>query len=72
MFSLKLLIETRKEFNLETHLAITDYEKVFDRVNRSILWNIMHKRDYHKNVTDIIRGFYYCTGIVLSIGEDFQ
>jgi len=30
-FCLKLLIEKRREFNLETHLLFVDYEKTFDK-----------------------------------------
>jgi hypothetical protein len=33
-FSMKLLIEKRREFNLETHLAFLDYVKAFDEVKR--------------------------------------
>ena len=33
--------EKRKECNLETHIAFTDYEKAFDQVNRDILWQIL-------------------------------
>ena len=31
-FCLKLLIEKRREFNLETHLLFIDYEKAFDNM----------------------------------------
>ena len=33
-FCLKLLIEKRREFNLETHLLFIDYEKAFDNIQR--------------------------------------
>ena len=33
-------------FNLETHLAFTDWEKVLDRADRSILWDVMCKSDF--------------------------
>ena len=36
-FCLKLLIEKRREFNLETHLLFIDYEKAFDNIQRQIL-----------------------------------
>ena len=35
-FCLKLLIEKRREFNLEKRLLFTDYEKAFDNVQRQI------------------------------------
>jgi len=35
-FFLKLLIEKRREFNLETHLLFIDYEKAFDNIKDRI------------------------------------
>jgi len=43
-FCLKLLIEKRREFNLETHLLFIDYEKAFDNIQRQILFNILKSR----------------------------
>jgi len=40
-FCLKLLIEKRREFNLEIHLLFIDYEKAFDNIERLILFNIL-------------------------------
>ena len=40
-FCLKLLIEKRSEFNLETHLLFIDYKKVFDNLQKRILFNIL-------------------------------
>jgi len=40
-FCLKLLIEKRREFNLETHLLFIDYEKAFGNIQRQILFNIL-------------------------------
>jgi hypothetical protein len=37
-------IETRGELNLETHIAVIDVEKAFDRTDRSNLWEILDKR----------------------------
>ena len=33
-FCLKLLIEKRREFNVETHLLFIDHEKAFDNIGR--------------------------------------
>jgi hypothetical protein len=49
IFSQKLLIQKRREFNLETHFVFLDYEKVFDQVNRLKLFNILHLR---RNIPD--------------------
>lgn len=45
-FSLKLLIEGRREFNVQTHLAATDFEKAFDRVIRCTFQEIMERNGY--------------------------
>jgi hypothetical protein len=45
LFSPKLLLEKRREFNLETHYLFLDYEKSFDQVNRLKLFNILQKRN---------------------------
>jgi len=36
-FCLKLLIEKRREFNLETHLLFIDYEKAFDNTKTDFI-----------------------------------
>jgi len=43
-FCLTLLIEKRREFNLETHLLFVDYEKAFNNIQRQILFNIWKSR----------------------------
>ena len=43
-FCLKLLIEKRREFNLETQLLLKDYEKAVDNIQRQILFNILKSR----------------------------
>jgi hypothetical protein len=40
-FCMKLLIEKRREFNLETHFAFVGHEKAFDKVKRQKLVNIL-------------------------------
>jgi hypothetical protein len=40
-FTLKILIEKHREFNFETHLAFIDFVKVFDKVNRKKLLEIL-------------------------------
>jgi hypothetical protein len=49
VFTLKQIIEKRREFNLETHMEFLDLEKTFDRVNRNQLWKILNRRGipYH-------------------------
>ena len=45
-------------------------EKAFDRVNMTILYDMMCKRDYPKHIIDVIKSLCYYTRIVLSIEED--
>lgn len=40
VFTIKQIIEKRREYNLETHIAFIDIIKAFDKVNRSKLWEI--------------------------------
>ena len=44
VFTLKQIMEKRKEFNLETHILFVDYKKAFDKVSRPKLWNILQKK----------------------------
>jgi hypothetical protein len=44
-FCMKLLIEKRREFNLETHFAFVDYEKAFDKVRRQKLFNVLKEQN---------------------------
>jgi replication-associated recombination protein RarA len=46
IFTIQQIIEKRREFNLEMHIAFIDYEKAFDRVNQAMLWQIMERRGY--------------------------
>jgi len=41
---MKLIIEKRREFNLESHFAFLDYVKAFDRVKRDKLFEILQSK----------------------------
>ena len=49
-FCLKLLIEKRREFDLEKHLLFIDYEKAFDNIQRQILFNIFEIQTYSRRI----------------------
>jgi len=57
-FCLKLLIEKRREFNLETHLLFIDYEKAFDNIQRQILFNILKSRHIPDTLLKAIVNIY--------------
>jgi hypothetical protein len=40
-FSLKLIIEKLREFNIEIHIAFIDFEKAFVNINRNTLLDIL-------------------------------
>jgi hypothetical protein len=49
LFSMKLIIEKRRQFNLENQLAFHNYVKVFDKVKRDKLFEILK----NKNILNI-------------------
>ncbi len=63
MFVLKLLIEKRREFNLQTYMFSIDYVKAFDNVLRGKLWSIMDRRGIPKHLIEVIRNMYKDTQI---------
>ena len=46
-FTMKLLIEKRREFNVGTHIAFINFQKEFDKVSRSRLLNILADNQSH-------------------------
>lgn len=69
VFTLKMIIEKRREFNLETHIAFVDYEKAFDRVKRPKLWEIMSKKGIPQHLIQVIKGLYDGTRICIDTGH---
>ena len=57
-FCLKLLIEKRRKFNLETHLLFIDYEKAFDNIQRQILFNILKSTHIPDTLLEAIVDIY--------------
>lgn len=68
VFTIKRIIEKRREFNLETHIGFVDFEKAFDRVDRAKLWNILAERGYPLHLIEIIKSLYQRTRIVINTG----
>ena len=68
-FCFKFLIEKRREFNLETHLLFTDYEKVFDNIQRQILFNIFESRYILDTKLKAIVGIYTQNKILIKFNN---
>jgi hypothetical protein len=67
IFSNQQIIENRKEFILETHIAFIDYEKAFDRGNRATLWQVMESRGYPRHLICAIKSLYQNITITLDM-----
>jgi len=68
-FCLKLLIEKRREFNLEIHLLFTDYEKAFDNIQRQILFNILKSRHIPDTLLKAIVNIYTQNKILIKFNN---
>ena len=68
-FCLKLLIEKRRECNLETHLLFIDYEKAFDNIQRHILFNILKVRHIPGTLLKAIVDIYTQNKILIKLNN---
>jgi hypothetical protein len=62
------MIEKRREFNLEMHIAFVDFEKAFDQVSRHLLWSVMEIRGYPQQIIKAIQSLYNESNIVINTG----
>jgi hypothetical protein len=46
IFAMTLLVGKHRELKIPTFVALIDYTKAFDRVNRSKLWEIMEEKGF--------------------------
>jgi hypothetical protein len=69
VLTLKQIIEKRRDFNLETHLAFIDYNKAFDRVDRNKLWNILQQRGYPVHFIQAVQSLYNETKVIIQSGD---
>jgi hypothetical protein len=56
-FTLKVLLEKRREYNLETHFLCLDCEKAFKEV-RPLLLSISPCRKYHNPLLTVVTNIY--------------
>jgi len=69
VFIIQQIIEKRREFNSETHMAFLDLEKVFDRVNRNQLWQICNRRGILYHLIEVIISLYKITSVQIDAGR---
>jgi len=65
----KQIMEKRREFNLETHMAFLDLEKAFDRVDRNQLWQILNRRGIPYHLIEVIKSPYKNTSVHIDTGK---
>ena len=69
MFSINQIIEKRSEFNLETHIAFIDFQKAFDSVNRTKLWEILQESGYPPHLIKVVKSLYRDTKVIIETGN---
>jgi len=68
-FCLKLLIEQKREFNLETHLVFVDCERAFGNIKRQILFNIFKSRHFPDTLLKAIVDIYTQNKILITFNN---
>ena len=59
------ILEKRRELNLATCIAFVDFEQAFDKVERKILWEILQRNGYPKNLISEVKSLFGHTDISL-------
>ena len=69
VFITKQIMEKRREFNLQTHMAFLDLEKAFDRVDRNQLWQILNRIGIPYHLIEVIKSLYKNTSVQIDTGK---
>ena len=69
VFTVKQIIEKRREFNLETQMAFLDLKKTFDTVSRGKLWEILYRKGLPYHLISVITSLYKNTRIQIDTGR---
>jgi hypothetical protein len=69
VFTKTQLIEKRNEFKLATYIALIDYIKAFDMVNRNKLWQILALKGFPQHLIRAIQNLYEETSIMIENGD---
>lgn len=56
--TLRMIIEQTVEWKSPLYLLFVDFEKAFDRVNRDVIWKILHLNGIPPKLINIIRSMY--------------
>ncbi|XP_078603943.1 uncharacterized protein LOC144877771 [Branchiostoma floridae x Branchiostoma japonicum] len=56
--TLRIIVEQSTEFNSQLYAVFIDYEKAFDSVDRSTLWNILAHYGIPSKIINMIKVFY--------------
>ena len=63
IFTVRQIIEKRREQSLKTHLLFVDYCKAFNKVPSSMLWGVLENRDIRLHLIQVIKSKYLGTRI---------
>jgi len=58
IFSASQIVEKHREFNIPTYMALIDFKKAFDSVDRDKLWTIMSSKGIPTHLITIIQKIY--------------
>ena len=58
IFALSTLVDTRKKLNLDTFVCFVDFQKAYDKVNRSLLLQKLQSLGLEADFVQIIAAFY--------------
>lgn len=63
------IIEKHREFNIPTHMAFIDYQKVFNSVNRTHQWEILSEAGIPQHLIHAIKSMNANTKIRIKIND---
>jgi len=68
-FSLRMAIKKRREHGLETWVLLLDLVKAFDRVPRTLLWQVMRRFGVHDKIVRLLEALHSTVNVKFSVEE---